>query len=144
MYLIDTCVISEFVARTPNKDVVQWIESLDPDDVYLSVITIGEIQKGVEKLAECRRKEDLRAWLNNDLLARFSGRILEIDVPVMLVWGEMVGRFERSAKTVPAMDSLIAALAMANSFKLVTRNVKDFRFTGVDLVNPWDLNSKEI
>jgi tRNA(fMet)-specific endonuclease VapC len=136
-YLLDTNVISELVAAKPSQRVVKWIDSLDPNDVYLSVITIGEIRKGIEKLPESRRKTRLRIWLTSDLLLRFDGHILPLDVEVMLTWGELTGRLERVGKPLSAIDSLIAALALHHECSLATRNEDDFRETGVVIVNPW-------
>jgi tRNA(fMet)-specific endonuclease VapC len=136
-YLLDTNVISELVARAPNRVVVDWVDSLDPGAVYLSVITIGELRKGIEKLPSSRRKEALAAWLAGDLLYRFAGRVVAITTDVMLVWGEMVGRLERDGTPVAAIDSLIAASALRANLTLVTRNEQDFQHTGVPIVNPW-------
>jgi toxin FitB len=137
-YLLDTNVISELVARQPSPRVIQWIDSLDPDSVYLSVITIGELRKGIEKLGDSQRKDLLHSWLNDDLLIRFSGRILILDAPAMLAWGELVGRLEQQGRPLPALDSLIAALARVHGCVLATRNLDDFRATGVNVVNPWN------
>jgi toxin FitB len=137
-YLLDTNVVSELVARQPSPRVIQWIDSLDPDSVYLSVITIGELRKGIEKLAVSQRKDMLYAWLNDDLLIRFSGRILILDIPVMLAWGELVGRLELQGRPLPSLDSLIAAQAQVHSCALATRNHSDFHATGVNIVNPWN------
>ena len=89
-YLLDTCVISELVARQPNPDVVQWIDDIDENRLYLSVISIGEIKKGIEKLDISIRKNTLADWLEDELLVRFQGKILPIDTDVMLVWGKLV------------------------------------------------------
>jgi predicted nucleic acid-binding protein len=136
-HLLDTNVISELVARQPNPQVVQWIDSLDPSSVYLSVITIGELRKGIEKLPDSNRKVTLRDWLNDDLLHRFSGRILVLDIEVMLTWGELVGRLESQGKPLAAMDSLIAALALHHHCSLVTRNEDHFKEAGIAVINPW-------
>lgn len=136
-YLLDTNVISELVAKQPNLNVIEWIDGLDPNSVYLSVITIGELRKGIEKLPESKWKDALGTWLNDDLLIRFSGRILELDIPVMLRWGELIGQLEQSGKPLQALDSLIAALALRHQCTLVTRNEDDFRATGVTVFNPW-------
>lgn len=136
-YLFDTNVISELVAREPNPQVVQWIDSLDPATVYLSVITIGELRRGIEKLPDSKRRDTLRDWLDDDLLVRFSGRILVLDVAVMLTWGALTVRLERAGKPLPAIDSLIAALALHHNCGLVTRNEADFKDTGVTVINPW-------
>jgi toxin FitB len=135
--LLDTNVISELTAARPNPLVVQWIDDIDPDRVYLSVITIGEVHKGIEKLPDSRRKEMLRDWLHNDLLVRFSGRILAVDIDVMLIWGTLMAQREREGKRLPAMDALIAALALHHQCCLVTRNEDDFKETGVTILNPW-------
>jgi predicted nucleic acid-binding protein len=136
-YLFDTCVISELVAKRPNQKVIDWIDQLDPDSVYLSVITIGEIRKGVEKLPDSPRKATLQAWLTDELLVRFNGRILTIDIAVILVWGQLIGRLELKGKKMAAIDSLIAASALHNKCELVTRNEDDFKHAGVKIVNPW-------
>lgn len=136
-YLLDTNVISELIARRPNEQVLQWLDQLDPESVYLSVITIGELRKGIEKLADSRRKEKLRKWLAEELLVRFRDRILVLDVEVMLRWGELAGRLERRGRTLAAIDSLIAALALTHSCTLVTRNETDFRDTEVRIADPW-------
>ena len=136
-YILDTNVISELVAKQPNQRVVEWIDRLDPNHVFLSVITIGELRKGIEKLPESPRKEALRDWLTTDLLSRFSGRILPLDIDVMLTWGALTGQLERIGRPLPAIDSLIAALALHHASVLATRNEHDFKDTGIPLFNPW-------
>jgi tRNA(fMet)-specific endonuclease VapC len=136
-YLLDTNVISELAARQPNPGVIAWIQSVDENRLYLSAITIGEIKKGVEKLPTSARKETLQSWLANDLLQRFEYRILAIDTDVMLIWGELTARLESNGRVLPAIDSLIAALALSGDFTLVTRNTADFDGTGVKVLNPW-------
>ena len=138
-YLLDTNVISELIARGPNQKVVDWVDQLAPETVYLSVITIGELRKGIEKLAPSRRKDELTVWLESDLLLRFVDKVVNITVDVMLVWGELTGRLEREGKPIAAIDSLIAASVLEGNYTLVTRNELDFQFTGVSLVNPWKL-----
>lgn len=135
--LLDTCVISELVSKKPNPKVVDFVDSLDPEDVYLSVIAIGEIVKGIEKLPKSRRKTDLHNWLNDDLLIRFEGNILALDTVTLIEWGALTARLESAGKTMPAIDSLIAATALAKKMTLVTRNVSDFEETDVEIVNPW-------
>ncbi len=135
--LLDTCVISEFVARQPNPKVVEFLDALDADDAYLSVITIGEIIKGIEKLPDSRRKTELRDWLQDDLLARFQGKILPLDTDIIVEWGMLVARTELAGKAMPAVDSLIAATALANKMALVTRNASDFEAAGIEIINPW-------
>jgi len=136
-YLLDTCVISELVSKHPNPNVVSWVDAIDDEMVYLSVITLGEIMRGIEKLPESIRKDDLVRWLEEDLLMRFQDRIVVLDVPVMLRWGEITARLENRGRKLPAMDSLIAAIALQGDFSLVTRNERDFEDTGVRIINPW-------
>jgi tRNA(fMet)-specific endonuclease VapC len=136
-YLLDTNVISELVARQPDPAVLAWIEALDQTAVYLSVITIGEIHRGIERLPDSTKRDRLRAWLRDDLLVRFGDRIVDIDVGVMMAWGSMVARLIREGRPLSAMDSLIAAQAIHYGYNLVTRNESDFRDTGVTVVNPW-------
>jgi len=137
-YILDTCAISELVAKQPNPTVVEFIDSLDPDDVYLSVVTIGEISKGIEKLPKSKRKQELETWLREDLLVRFDGKIIPLDTGVLLEWGSLTARLESTGKTLPAMDSLIAATVLARQLVLITRNTVDFDATGIEIVNPWE------
>jgi len=136
-FLLDTCVISELVSKRPDPDVVSWIDRLDPDSVYLSVVTIGEIQKGIEKLRDLKRKRALENWLRDELLVRFQDRLAVLDVGVLLQWGTLAGRLEAQGTPMPAMDSLIAAAALHGHFVLVTRNEDDFARSGVQILNPW-------
>jgi len=104
----------------------------------LSVITIGEIQHGIERLPDSRRKNELMIWLNVGLIERFSGRILALDVPTLVLWGTLIAHFEASGQPMSVMDSLIAASALHNNLILVTRNTADFVPCGVQLLNPWE------
>lgn len=137
-YLLDTSAISELVAKHPNPKVVDFIDSLDSDDVFLSVITIGEIAKGVEKLPKSKRKQELHSWLKENLLVRFDGRIFPLDTEVLIEWGILIARLESTGITLPAIDSLIAATTLTHKLILVTRNVDDFSGTGIEIVNPWE------
>jgi predicted nucleic acid-binding protein len=137
-YLLDTCVISELVAKHPNPRVVDFVDALDSDDVYLSVITIGEIAKGIEKFPKSKRKQELHSWLKEYLLVRFDGRIISMDTEVLMQWGVLIGRLESTGVTLPAIDSLIAATTLTHKLALVTRNVDDFNSTGIETINPWE------
>ena len=136
-YLLDTCAISELAAKRPNQKIANWIDSIEEARLHLSVITIGEIRKGIEKLPDSPRRKALEEWLNEQLLVRFAGRIIPIDTGVMLAWGQLTGALETAGKTMSAIDSLIAASALHGSFSLVTRNEGDFEDAGVAVVNPW-------
>jgi len=137
-YLLDTCVISELVAKQVNPKVVEFVDSLDSDDVYLSVITIGEIAKGIEKLPKSKRKQELHTWLTEDLLIRFDEKIVPLGTDVLLEWGLLAARLESKGKILPAMDSLIAATVLTHKFALVTRNVDDFNGADLEIINPWE------
>ena len=134
--LLDTCVISELVVPRPDPKVVQWVDSLDESTVFLSAITIGEIQRGVARLPDSARKQRLADWLNGDLLVRFQDRILPLGVAELLTWGTLVARLEAQGRPLPAMDSLIAAIALTHNLYLATRNESDFAGTGVPILNP--------
>ena len=137
-FLLDTCVISDLVARRPDPGVVQWVDNTDEGKLFLSVIAIGEIKKGIEKLIAPDRQKVLSEWLEDELLARFRDRILPIDTPVMLIWGKLVADLERQGKPMPAIDSLLAATALQGGLALVTRNEDDFAHCGVAVINPWE------
>jgi tRNA(fMet)-specific endonuclease VapC len=137
-YILDTNVISELVTSQPDANVTRWIESVDPQNVYLSVITVGELKKGIEKLPDSRRKTVLEEWLVNDLLVRFQDQLLPIDISVILTWGSLVARMEVIGKPMPAIDSLIAATTLQSGYTLSTRNVRDFEHAGISLLNPWE------
>ncbi len=136
-YVLDTNIISELVSKQPNQKIIDWLDALDPNTVYLTVITIGEIQKGIEKLPPSKRKDDLSEWLQNNLLARFEGRILDLTTEVSLIWGTLVGRLEKGGNPMAAIDSLIAAIVLQGNYTLVTRNDHDFQPAEISIINPW-------
>ena len=121
-YLLDTNIISEFISKIPNKKVIDYILALDEHDLYLSVITIGEIKTGIEKLDNGSKKDKLLHWLENDLLNRFQNRIIDIDTEVMLQWGTINQRLKQLGKPLPIMDSLIGATSEVKDCILITRN----------------------
>ncbi len=133
MYLIDTNVISETIRKAPNESVMTWLSQIDIFKVYISVITIGEIRKGIEKLELENKKQKLIQWLEEDLLEKFEGRIVSIDPKVADKWGYICSKDD-----IPAIDALIAASALVYNLKLVTRNTKDFdKISGLEIINPW-------
>ncbi len=140
-YLLDTCVISELIKKTPNADVVHWINNEDENNLYLSVLTIGEITKGIEKLQNSSKKTKLKFWLNTDLKQRFKNRMIEIDSKTSIAWGEIQANNELLGHHMPAIDSLIVAQAMVNNCVVVTRNIKDMQQNKVELFNPWQQKS---
>jgi len=137
-YLLDTCVLSEFTKRKPDGRIIKWMDSIEEEKIFISAITIGEIQNGVERLPESVRKSERKLWLNTALLNRFGERILAIDQETMLVWGLMTAKLENEGHPMGVMDSLIAATVIKNNMILVTRNVSDFHVSTIlQVYNPW-------
>ena len=137
-FLLDTCLVSELVKMEPNLRVVSWLDKCDEQGLYLSVLTVGELQKGVSKLPAGIRKENLQMWIEHDLAERFKGRILELDMDSSLTWGKLQGEAEQSGEKLPVMDSLIAATAITHGLIVVTRNLKDLERCQAKVFNPWD------
>jgi predicted nucleic acid-binding protein len=137
-YLLDTCLLSEFTRRQPEQKVIRWLDSIDEEKLFVCVITVGEIQHGIERLSESRRKVELLTWLNNRLIDRFSARILPLDTSTMILWGSLMARMEKSGQPIAVMDALIAASATQNNLIIATRNISDFLPCGVPLINPWE------
>ncbi|WP_216915318.1 type II toxin-antitoxin system VapC family toxin [Synechococcus sp. CCAP 1479/13] len=133
-YLIDTNVISELRRREPEPRVVQWFEQHPSHQLFLSVLTLGEIRRGVERLAESERQQTLRRWLEQDLPAFFSGRVLPIDEAIAHRWGRLLAEMGRP---LPAIDSLLAATALEHNLVLITRNLRDVVDLPLTVVNPW-------
>jgi predicted nucleic acid-binding protein len=136
-YLLDTNVISERVKPRPDEGVVRWLHEIDEDRTYLSVLTIGELRKGMERLVDSARRKRLRRWLAEDLQERFRLRLLPVDVPVADAWGRLLARCDAAGTPVGGVDGLIAAIAIVHRLIVVTRNVAHFRATGVDITSPW-------
>jgi len=136
-YLLDTCVISELIRPQPNKDVVLWVQNQDERSLYLSVLTFGEIEKGIEKASNTIRKKRLRLWVEEDLKRRFQGRILPIDLKTSIKWGERQAHAEQVGKPMPAIDGLIAISGLVHNCTVVTRNISDMEQSSVELLNPW-------
>jgi len=137
-YLIDTNVLSELRRKTPNQAVVRWFEDRPVSTMFLSVLTLGEIRKGIEGVAETNRRQALLDWLEIELTTFFTGRILAVDIAVAGRWGRLAASVGRP---LPAIDSLLAATALEHDLVLVTRNVKDFENLGLSLIDPWDAAS---
>ena len=136
-YLLDTCLISELAKLKPNKKVVDWVLGENETGFYVSVLTFGELHKGIEKLPESKKKEELRIWIEDELKNRFQNRIIGIDMSVSILWGKIQCLAEKEGKPMPAIDSLIAATGIAYDLTVVTRNVADMEQSGVKLLNPW-------
>jgi toxin FitB len=136
-YLLDTCLISELSKLKPNEKVVDWVLSENETNFYVSVLTFGELHKGVQKLPESKKKEELQVWIEDELKNRFQNRIIGIDMRVSILWGKIQCFAEKKGKPMPSIDSLIAATGIAYELTVVTRNVTDMEQSGVKLLNPW-------
>lgn len=136
-YLLDTCVLSEAVKKNPNRGVIDWLEAADELSLYLSVISFGELQKGVSRLPESRRRRSLQSWVDEKLARRFGGRTLDIERRVATRWGELSGRAEKKGRKVPVLDGLLAATALESELTVVTENVEHFRESECPVLNPW-------
>lgn len=133
-YLIDTCVLSELRKKIPNQGVIDWFAARSVSTLYLSVLTLGELRKGITALEDVNRREILLNWLESDLPLFFSGRIFSIDTDVANRWGELLAVTKRP---MPAIDSLLAATASHHGMSVVTRNQRDFEDFGIEVINPW-------
>ena len=136
-YLLDTCVLSEAFRKKPDRDVLDWMDSCDENRLYLSVLTLAEIEKGIGKCQEPLKQDKLRAWLEFDLKERFKHRILPIDLEVAQAWGRIQSESEKNGTPMPAIDGLIAVTGLVNDCIIVTRNISDMRFSQAQLFNPF-------
>lgn len=137
-FLLDTPVVSELVRKNPSAGVLKWIDAQDEASLHLSVLTIGELEKGVARLPASARRNRLQSWIRRDLAERFGGRLLPIDARTAARWGSITGESEKRGRPLPVIDCLIAATALVHGLRVVTRNVGDFERCGAACVNPWD------
>ena len=136
-YLIDTNVVSEWTKGQPDPGVMRWLHEVDEDRLFLSAASLAELRHGVERLAAGARRARLAAWLDTDLPERFTGRVLVIDAPTAHEWGRLMARAQGMGRSLGAMDAWFAATAVHLQLTLVTRNVRDFDYLGLPLLNPW-------
>ncbi len=136
-YLLDTCVISEIIKPQADINVIAWMQNQSEENLYLSVLTFGEIEKGIEKSPDKARKRKLQLWVEEDLKQRFEGRIVPIDLDVSVKWGALQGAAELRGKPMPAIDGLIAVSGLVHNCIVVTRNVADMAQSTAELLNPW-------
>ncbi len=136
-FLLDTNVISELIKPKPEPKVTMWIDGTDEELLFLSVLTLGEIRKGVVLLPRSARRTFLEAWLSKELPLRFSNRILSVDQKVADQWGHLSGLTSARGVHLGVIDGLLAATAIQHNLTLVTRDTRDVGATGVTLFNPW-------
>ena len=136
-FLLDTNVVSEGMRPHPDIAVMAWLANVDEDRVFISVVTLAELHRGIEQLAAGTRRARLDIWLTEQLPARFETRVLSVDADIAHDWGRLVARRQAIGRPISAMDALIAATAEQHDLTLVTRNTSDFEGLNLQLINPW-------
>lgn len=136
-YLLDTCVLSELARPRPDAGVVQWLGAADEAQLYLSVVTLGELEKGIARLPASARRSRIERWVRQELTARFEGRLVDVDREVAERWGALSGASEARGAPLPVIDALIAASALTHGLDVVTRNTADLERCGARCLNPW-------
>jgi predicted nucleic acid-binding protein len=137
-YLLDTCVLTEFARQQPDPQVLNWMQRVDRDGLYMSVISVGEIQRGIERLPDSTRKDQLLDWVYHGLLERLKDHILPLDTVTLTLWGSLTAWKETNGQPMGTLESLIAASALRHNLILATRYVKEYFRSGVQIVNPWE------
>lgn len=136
-YLLDTNVLSELIKRPPDAKVVAWVGAQSAVDLFASVLTIGEITKGIMLMARGRRSDELRAWVTQDLPRMFVGRLLSVDESIATEWGRIAADAKGVGRPIDVVDGLLLATASVHGLGLVTRNERDCADRGVPILNPW-------
>jgi len=136
-YLLDTCVISELIKKKPDNNVIECLSKLNELNIFISVLTIGEIHKGISKINDSERKNSLLNWVNNDLVKRFENRIIDLDLSILIKWGQVNGEYEKKGVKLPVIDSLLVSTCLINNMIFVTRNVDDIKILECKYLNPW-------
>lgn len=136
-YLLDTCAISETIKPKPNRSFIDWLDSQDENNLFLSLLTIGELYKGSFKSKDKQKQKALLEWIEHHLKLRFHSRIIPLDDSVIYSWGKICGESEQNGRKLLVMDSLIAATAKAYDLIIVSQNIKDFEVCSVRTYNPW-------
>jgi predicted nucleic acid-binding protein len=136
-YLLDADVLSETQKPKPSALALRWLRDHEPD-LYTSSVVVSEVAWGIERLPEGRKREDLTRWLHDDVIPRMEGRILRFDTRTALAWGALQAELEAGGRRMPWRDSVIAATVRRHALVLATRNVRDFRHAGIDVVNPFE------
>jgi toxin FitB len=138
-FLLDTNLVSEWIKPHPDPGVVSWLAGADEDRIFISVVTLAELRHGVERLAIGHRRRRLNEWIEGELLFRFDGRILPIDIATAETWGRIVAHREELGRPIGTMDAFIAASAKVHKLTVVSRNHTDFESSVDAIVNPWSI-----
>lgn len=135
-YLLDTNILSEAVRVHPHLNVKKWLKEASPETLFISVLTLGEIRREIEKLDNSKRRAHLVSWLEHDLLKWFGPNILSISSDIAERWSYITA--STNHYSLNAIDTLLAATALTHNLKMVTRNVKDFQVPGLEVINPFE------
>jgi toxin FitB len=137
-YLVDTNIPSELTRERPDTRVEAFLRNADKERVFLSVMTVGEICKGIAALPASQKRTGLQGWLDVEVCSWFAGRILPVSEEIAERWGHLAAAAKQRGSTLAVVDGVIAATALHHDLVLVTRNVKDFAGLSIDLLNPWE------
>jgi predicted nucleic acid-binding protein len=135
--LMDTCVISELIKTPPDRNVLAWFERTGEEDIYISCLTLGEIEYGIGRLPDGKKKNDIALWFR-DLKEQFREQTIPVTVEISLRWGAIRADVQKKGYDISVVDGIIAATSICGNFILATRNISDFRHVGVDIINPWN------
>ena len=136
-YLLDTCILVEFARMKPEPKVIRWVDSVNHDSLFISAITVGEIQRGIERLPESARKDELLKWVFNGLVERLKDHILPLDTLTLTLWGSLTSWKEGEGQPMGVLESLIAATALRNNMTIASRYTEIYHRSGALSVNPW-------
>ena len=135
-FLSDTNAVSELMKPQPNAGLIAWLEAIDEDRLFHSVVSVAELRYGIERMADGKRRSRLEQWLQGELPLRFEGRLLPVDAVVADAWGRTVSRNEQVGHPISTIDAFLAATAETHDMTLVTRDVSDFSLLKA-VLNPW-------
>jgi predicted nucleic acid-binding protein len=136
-YLLDTPLLAELVRARSDEWLCRWIDAFNEDEIYLSALTVGEITRSIESEQGVERKSQLRAWLSDELLVRFHGKIIPLDLEILNEWGRVTAETEAAGKPLSALDGMIAATVRARGLVLITYNREVFSAAGIEVSDPW-------
>ena len=136
-FLLDTCFLAELIKPQPSPPVTDWLSATEDHLLFISVLTLGEIQKGISRLPDSAKRRRLQTWLDAEVPQRFEDRCLPVTAAVALRWGQVQGEAYLKGRPVPVLDGLIAATALVHDLTIVTRNTTDMTECGARVLNPW-------
>lgn len=142
-FLLDTNLLAETINPRPDPGVLAWIDSQPAEDLAISVLVLGEVQRGVSRLPEGRRRAELKRWLDEILRTDYEGRTVPVNNVIALEWGRVSGEAMKRGRTIPDPDGLLVATAIVLNLTLVTRNERHCAGWGAPLINPWSGETRD-